>query len=456
MHGWRRRAVGVVIVACSVLLGCTTSESPSDVDRTAASTNAPGDDGSTQQESASPEESAERDRAGDETDGAAGAAGAGTATGPAAETSIDSDAADVPTDQPVAPCAQPWRGPRVDLEPTGNRITDQRVDLDAPLTQIGLPAPAVWIVATPVGWHVELADATAVIVDRAGVIEATDSVGGPPATDADGTVRSSLEDGERFADRLYDSRVIHAGTDTGGTGSLTVDVALTGPTDRYGHGVLGDRIEATGFELVDRCTGSTTTVELSDPDVIEGITALAGDADGDGVHEILVTISNASVGARLALYSLTGDLLAESTPIGRGNRWRNQLAIAPVGPTGEIEVIDVRTPHIGGTVEFFRLVDERLELVAASTSDYTTHSIGSRNLDMGIVADVNDDGQLDVIVPTSRRNELVAMTRVEDGVEVLERRSLDGSIVTNLAVDPDTGALALGTGRGDLIVIGAG
>ena len=77
--------------------------------------------------------------------------------------------------------------------------------------------------------------------------------------------------------------------------------------------------------------------------------------------------------------------------IGRGNRWRHQIAVAPFGPNGERELVDVLTPHIGGVVEFYRMVGDRIEIVA-TVPGFTSHVIGSRNLDLALAADA--DGTL--------------------------------------------------------------
>ena len=107
------------------------------------------------------------------------------------------------------------------------------------------------------------------------------------------------------------------------------------------------------------------------------------------------------------LADVDGSLLVESEPIGRGNRWRNQLGVAPTGPDGELEIIDVRTPHIGGIVTFLQLDDDRL-VVAADTAPYTSHVVGSRNLDMGVLADVTGDGRVEVVILSQDRSRLVA------------------------------------------------
>ena len=344
----------------------------------------------------------------------------------------------------VAPAA------RVDLSPTGNRIADLTFDLTSAVrTEIAIDGGPAWVLADPRGdrWYVVFDDSSAAWVGNDGSIEpAPPPENEPPLLSADGI---PIAQHVSATDPLPDGRIVHGGPD----GSL--DVTLTDPTDRYGHGVLGDRIEAAGFEIRDRCTDEVTNVSLAAPDVVEGTSALLGDADGDGIHDILVTLANGDDGARLALFRLDGTRLAESDPIGRGNRWRNQLAIAPTGPDGEIEVIDVRTPHIGGTVQYFRVVDERLERVASTSSDYTTHTIGSRNLDLGIVADADLDGHLDVLVLSQDRERLVGFERIDGGVSIIVDRSLDGRAVTNLAPAADGSALAIGTSDGRLIVFGS-
>jgi hypothetical protein len=156
---------------------------------------------------------------------------------------------------------------------------------------------------------------------------------------------------------LPDSRI-----SVGANGLVSV---LAEATDRYPHAVLGDRLEAGRIVVVDPATGSIVGEALvAAPDVIEGIAAPWLDADGDGDEELLVTVSNGDSGARLAVFDREGDLVAESQPIGRGNRWRNQLGAGPIGPNGEIEVVDVRVPHIGGVVEYFRIDGDELVPIA--------------------------------------------------------------------------------------------
>lgn len=328
---------------------------------------------------------------------------------------------------------------RADIRPTGNRISTGIGDLDGPAIEVMLESPAVWVVPTSdeagAPWVVVFDDGRLATVD---VLDGTVTVLDVEWGDAEPIVRESGDIEAVWAanaerpDLLADGRAVTDGD---------ITVVLADPTGRYGHAVLGDGIEAATVEIQRTGDGSVRArVELDD-DVVEGRTALLGDVDGDGVDEILVTQSNDDGGARLVVYDRDGELVAESAPIGRGNRWRNQLAIAPLGPNGEIEVVDVRTPHLGRTIEWFRLEGDELVLVAEEVG-YTSHVLGSRNLDLAIVADADGDGRLEVVAPMPSRTELGVIARVDGGTEVEFTVELGARLSSNFgAVDhPDGGA----------------
>jgi hypothetical protein len=233
---------------------------------------------------------------------------------------------------------------------------------------------------------------------------------------------------------------------------------LTEPTDRYAHGVLGDTLEAAEITLVqvDPDLKVLNQIQIAAPQVVEGLMPLWADLDGDGTREIIVTISDAENGSQLVVFSEAGLQLATSDPIGQGNRWRNQTAVAPFGPQGEIELADVRTPHLSGVVEFFSWEGDQLVSVAALPG-YTTHVIGSRNLDLGIAADVNGDGRVELLLPTLARTEIAAVQRDDgpaEGAVELWRRPLNGRQLTNIGTitDGENLSLAIGTDAGQLIV----
>ena len=242
-------------------------------------------------------------------------------------------------------------------------------------------------------------------------------------------------------------------------GRLTVSsdrrmAVLVNPTDRYDHGVVGDRFEAAGVVFVSLETQEVVSEMAYDADVIEGMVGMFADLDADGVDEFIMTVSNVDTGARLVVLDDQARVVAESDPIGQGGRWRHQIAVAPFGPEGEIELVDVRTPHIRGVVEYFSMRNGRLELVA-SLEGYSSHTIRSRNLDMAVALDVDGDGQAELVVPNQTKNELAVLQRVGDDVQVLTTLPLGGVLSSNLmAVAGEDGSVILAavTSDGRLLV----
>jgi hypothetical protein len=174
--------------------------------------------------------------------------------------------------------------------------------------------------------------------------------------------------------------------------------------------------------------------------------------NGDGVREIIVTVSNQDVGARLVVFNEEGERVAEGPSIGLGFRWRHQLALAPFGPNGEVELVDVLTPHIGGGVEFFQLSGTELVRVARVLG-YTTHMIGSRNLDMALAGDVDGDGNVELLVPSEDFRSLGGLRRTAGGAEAAWTVPVGGRVTTNLAgVTAPNGRMSIGVGRDDAVL----
>ena len=149
------------------------------------------------------------------------------------------------------------------------------------------------------------------------------------------------------------------------------------------------------------------------------------------------------------VFDETGAQIAAGPAIGRGSRWRHQLVVAPFGPEGQLELVDVLTPHIGGTVEFYQLAGKTLRIVA-KLPGYTSHVIGTRNLDMAVAGDFDGDDRLELLIPNQSRTELGAIRRTVDGAEVAWSLSVEGIVNTNLAaVTLTDGRLMVGVGRGD-------
>ena len=134
--------------------------------------------------------------------------------------------------------------------------------------------------------------------------------------------------------------------------------------------------------------------------------------------------------------------------VGRGNRWRHQIAVAPFGPNGELELAEVLTPHIGGIAGFYRMDGDPLNLVAQQDG-VTSHSVVSRNLDMGLAGDLDGDGQPELVVFGQPFREVVALRLTPDGVAVAWRATVGGKAVTNSASVESGAGISLGVGRDD-------
>ncbi len=180
--------------------------------------------------------------------------------------------------------------------------------------------------------------------------------------------------------------------------------------------------------------------------VFEGIAPLWGELDGRGDPEIVATVSNSEVGARYVVHSSEGRVIASSEGIGQGGRWRHAIAIAPFGPGGEPELAGVHTPHLGRTVEFFRLETDQL-VPTATLPGYSSHQIGSRNLDMALAGDFDGDGRMELLVPDGRMERLAAVRRTSDGAEEVWSLPLPARLTSNLAAACHRGTeLALAAG----------
>lgn len=368
--------------------------------------------------------------------------------------SNDVDELAQPTTNEPAPIDDPAASlGRVDLQPTGNRVIPGPGALTTtdPVT-VELPEPATWILPArttedDATWLAIAESGEAMVITLDGTTAASPLTFGPDPRPP--FAPEDLAAVARFSDPLPDTRVVSDGP---------IDLALTSPTDRYPHGVLGDRIEAGSISLIDEEGIESTPIVVDDIDAIEAVSPMVADVDGDGELDVLATVSNADDGARLVVYRRTGEVLAQSAPIGRGNRWRNLLAVASVGPNGELEVIDVRTPHIGGTLQFFRLDAPAGTLTRVAAVDgYSTHSIGSRNLDLGIVSDADGDGRLEVIVPTQSMDQLAVVARVDGpgGTVEVARVELGARMTTNLGAQrlgDGTVAHAVGTDDGRVLL----
>jgi hypothetical protein len=218
---------------------------------------------------------------------------------------------------------------------------------------------------------------------------------------------------------------------------------------RYSTGVLGDNIEGHSLLVVDIGFGELIgKITLPEPQVFEGNAPFWADINGDGLPDLVTTVSDDRGGPRIRAYQPDGTLIAEGPAIGRGGYWRHQLAWANFGVNGEMMLAEVLTPHHGGIVGFFRYDGHgRFERVGRADG-YTSHVIHTRNLDMAIAGDFDGDGQAELVLSNQERNTLVSLALDAEN-NLVERWSfpLNGVLMTNISpVELHSGQLALAVG----------
>lgn len=186
---------------------------------------------------------------------------------------------------------------------------------------------------------------------------------------------------------------------------------LAEPTDRYGHGILGDAIEA-GALMVELEGGRTLGLRLPKSSVFEDRYVRLADFNGDGTDEMVVVESSLSDGAALAVYGIREgrlQLIGRDQWIGTRNRWLNPAGIADFDGDGRLEVAIVVTPHIGGTLRFLR-PDGRNMIRVAEMWGFSNHAIGSRDQHLSAVLDWDGDGIVDLVLPDESRRTIRVMS----------------------------------------------
>lgn len=201
---------------------------------------------------------------------------------------------------------------------------------------------------------------------------------------------------------------------------------LTDPTMRYRHGVLGDEVEAATVTLIDPGTlADLGSYRLEAPYVIEQRRVLPF-AFG-ALHGVYLTRSSPETGAgvvALALGELGLEPLAHGEEIGSGHRWLNLFAAR------DDRAYSVRTPHIGGPLERYRLAEGTLT-VERYDLGVTNHAIGSRNLDLGILLPDVTPGTDLLVLPRRDLRALRLIACGPDGCRLATEYPLGGRLSAN-------------------------
>jgi len=241
--------------------------------------------------------------------------------------------------------------------------------------------------------------------------------------------------------------------------SKTIKAAwLTGSTDRYRHGILGDDIEASGLAVIDN-SGKRYNLELDHDSVFEDRKVRIVDLDNDGQEELIVVRSYVNSGGALAVYGIRNNKLiqlAETPSIGLRNRWLNPAVVADIDNDGELEISYVETPHIGGTLHVLALRNNQL-IYKYKSKPTSNHGIGSRIQEMSAAVDWNNDGFVDIAVPNARRTGIKIFSYAKGEAQEIANIELGDEIRTAIVASDlnkdKKPELVLGLFNGELLVL---
>jgi hypothetical protein len=248
----------------------------------------------------------------------------------------------------------------------------------------------------------------------------------PPLTPAEGT---ALTDG------IPHGRADHAAGKFFEVGVMKAWFAV--PTDRYPHGVLGDRIEAGGVIIQPPSSGAPSAflIKVPEDSVFEDIQPRIVDFDGDGILDIVAIRSYLTAGASISVIGYRegedGSVRSywmQSPPIGTANRWLNPVGVADFDGDGEKEIAAVVTPHIGGVLTLYERSGEEL-VPKPLLNDVSNHAIGSPDLRLHAVIDWNDDGIKDIAVPDQSRSVLRFITLKGGTAKEIDRVDLGAEMI---------------------------
>jgi hypothetical protein len=252
----------------------------------------------------------------------------------------------------------------------------------------------------------------------------------------------SLPSGPRVVSRvdaqaLPDSRITLGSLD--GSAGLQA-VVLSDPTDRYPHGVLGDKREASAVTVVTVAPNALTIrfrYVVRAPAVLEDLIPMLAPI-GEGRRPAVVVVKSAprQGSSILVLGWREGGLevLAEGPAFGQSNRWVHVIGAADVSGDRIPELVAVNTPHLAGVLVAYERRAASL-IPSAKALGYSSHAAGSRNQDQAVIADMSGNGRLEVILPRQSRDVLAALEQSNGRWEERWALQLTGAVQSNLLVE---------------------
>ncbi|MEM7575047.1 MAG: VCBS repeat-containing protein [Bacteroidota bacterium] len=176
------------------------------------------------------------------------------------------------------------------------------------------------------------------------------------------------------------------------------------PTDRYGHAILGDGIEAGGVVLYH--AGQYYEFVLPQVSVFEDLAPRFIDVNQDEVPELLCIKSGLDSGAGLVIYQLENNELLEyayTDPIGWANSWLNPVAVSDLDRNGSLDLLWIQTPHVGGVLKSTQIRPGLLEVID-DFRGVSNHALDERNLCLSALIEQMDSEW--VLVPNQSRDSI--------------------------------------------------
>lgn len=219
--------------------------------------------------------------------------------------------------------------------------------------------------------------------------------------------------------------------------------------------LTGGKMAARALLIVEARDGQIkilTRTDLPGEDIYRGVSPFWADIDGDGVEDLVTTVSRDPLGERMRVYMWDGAGIRQEVdgpPFGRGEIWRQPFSAGPFGLSGQIEIAAMLMSSAGGVIEFFRYNGDYFIRKAASQG-FSANIINARNLDQTAAGDFDGDGRLEVLARDASRRGVVAVERSAMRAELAWRLDADEEITSNFApVELLDGGLALAVGTAD-------
>ena len=238
------------------------------------------------------------------------------------------------------------------------------------------------------------------------------------------------------AQALPDARITLGSLD--GSAGLQA-LVLSDPTDRYPHGTLGDKLEASAVTVMTVAPNALVfrgRYMVRAPAVIEDLIPILAPI-GEGRRPAVVVVKSAPrLGSSvMALGWREGGLerLAEGAAFGQSNRWVHVIGAADLSGDGIPELIAVNTPHLAGVLVAYERRGNVL-VPTAKALGYSSHTLGSRNQDQAAIADMSGNGRLQIILPRQSRDVLAALEMSNGRWEERWALQLAGPVQSNLLV----------------------